>query len=162
MEPKDIEITNLELGEFRTGLQVLAQFKFEPTDGAEKKAARQLVASRVGRALRELRNALETFDDRNTELVMLHAKRDAQNIPVRILDDKGQPVGVELRDVREFMEDRKPLLREKVRIPNIVGIDYALLAKADIPVDGEVAGMLGDFISGEPAQWVPPEMQGAQ
>lgn len=157
-----MEISNMELTERRDGLQGLAEFKFDPNDPPEKKAARQLIGSRVGRALRELRNALETFDERNNELVMVHAKRDDKNQPVPILDDHGKPVGIEIRDLRAFTEDRKPLLREKVEIPNIVGIDYDLLRKADIPIDGWLAAQLGDFLIGEPAEYVAPATQGAQ
>lgn len=151
-----MEITNLELAERREGLQTLAQYKFDSADPPEKKAARQLVASRVGRAMRELRNALETFDDRSNEVVLQHAKRDTENRPIPLLDDRGVSVGVELKDVRAFTEDRKPLLREKVQIPDIKGIDYELLQKADIPVDGILAGQLGDFLEGEPAPYIPP------
>jgi hypothetical protein len=149
------EISNLELSELREGLAKLAKFKFDASDPPEKKAARQLVASRVGRALRELRNALENFDDRNSDIVMSHARRDEQNQPIPMLDDFGAVTGVEIKDMRAFSEDRKPLLREKVQIPTLLGIDYALLEKADIPIDGDLVAQLGDFLSGEPAQFTP-------
>jgi hypothetical protein len=156
-----MEISNLELTERRAGFQTLAEYKYDPADQPEKKAARQLVASRVGRAMRELRNALDTFDERNNEIILLHAKRDSENRPIPLLDDRGATVGIELKDLRAFSDDRKPLLREMVQIPNVKGIDYELLRKADIPVDGILVGQLGDFLEGEPEPYTPPVTQSA-
>lgn len=149
-----MEVTNLELTELRDGLQQLAQHKFDAGDPPEKKAARQIVASRVGRALIELRNALENYDERNNDIVMRHASLDSRGQPVQSLDDKGRPIGIEIRDMRAFTEDRKPLLKERVSIPDLKGIDYELLRRADISIDGETAARIGAFLSGEPT-WEP-------
>lgn len=150
------ETSNLELTELRAGLDTLAHHKFAATDAPEKKAARQLVGLRVGRAIRELRPALETFDDQNEGIVMTYARRNEQGQPIPLLNDKGEPIGVEIVNMRAFSEDRKVLLRQASKLPALEGIDYALLQRADIPVDGELACQLGDFLTGEPVEFTSP------
>lgn len=55
-------------------------------------------------------------------------------------------------DVKKLEELLAPLLEEEVEIPDLKPITWTLLQKAKIKVDPALVMMLGDFLTGEPAE----------
>lgn len=146
------EITNLELTELRDGLIRLRNVQSGPKDTNSRKTAIMTLASRVGNASRILKPLLETFDEQDGMLIEKYCKRDSEDRPVPILGDKGERLGVELADPRAFAQERKELLKQTCKMPELKGITFELLAKCGISPDGELVDQLGSFLSGDPEE----------
>lgn len=145
------EMTNEELVEFRMGLVAMKGYKAKPEDSPEKKAAILVLSNRVGNAYNAIKAACDAFDEQD-EVIREPFIRKMDGRPVYILDDDGKPVGMELTDRLAYKEAKKPIMKEKVIIPEIKPITYDLLKRADYPLDGELVAILGSFITGEPEE----------
>lgn len=142
-----MEITNLELTENQKGLMILGELKLKKDDTPEVKALTMSIVSRVGIALKKMRNEIEQYGEQHNELVTKHAKKDRDNNPIPVLDDKGRKTGIELDNVYLFNMEHRALLKVKVNVSDdIKKIKVSELLKIGYELDGNVAGMLGDFL----------------
>jgi hypothetical protein len=148
-----MELSNFELKELGMGLMSLRNVKSEHGDSPERLAAKAVLGNRVGVAWRELRNQLEALEESEAEIAARHAKK-IDGKPVAMLDDRGRPIGFEVTDGAAYLAERRPLLMNKVTIPEMKRISYDLLLKAGYAPDGELVAQLGSFLEGEPSEMV--------
>lgn len=142
-----METTNLELIDNHQGLLKLGELKIKKDDTPEIKALIFSLVSRVGLALKKIKDEVEQYGDQHNALITKHAKRDNDGNPIPMLDDVGRRSGIELENVYLFNEEHRLLLKTKVTIPDNLGkVRMTELLKVGFDIDGNLASMLGDFL----------------